>query len=76
MGLQRHLPSASQVTNVRDLILLCRDVATRQVEHFNRLIITDEISEVSDEPAADVPIAFVLRGARSLANASATPGDR
>jgi hypothetical protein len=43
MGLQRHLPRASQVTNVRDLILVSRDVATRHVEYFNLLIVTDEI---------------------------------
>jgi hypothetical protein len=43
MGLQRHLPRASQVTNVRDLIVLSRDVATRHVETFNLLIVTDQI---------------------------------
>jgi hypothetical protein len=43
MGLQRHVPKASQVTNVRDLIVLCRDVATRHVEDFNRLIVTEDI---------------------------------
>jgi hypothetical protein len=43
MGLQRHLPRASHVTNVRDLILLSRDVAARHVEDFNLLIVTNEI---------------------------------